>query len=159
MTETIDRLAKYRRPGQTPAKAPTDAPKAAGGKTPIPLKPYEAYRLSKETQVHLDIRPKAPEPTDCPLNSMLLYIEAEWRRGRWIILTFGTSAGNTMVVKISGKNLQELFQSIKARKVEWLAEFDPMLNLPVEDDATPFIQTIEIVKKKPEQPPPMNQRH
>ena len=155
MPETIDKLAKHRRSPVTAAPVAPDKDKSEK----IPKKQYEPYRLSKDTKRFLDIRAKVPAAAECVLNGMLLRIEGEWRLGLWIILTFGTNAGNTMVVNIKGKKLQELFQAIKDSKIDWLEEYDSRFHLPVTDENAPFIKSIEIVKQRPEPPPPLSQRH
>lgn len=148
MPETIDRLAKYRRPGQERAARP--AQKAASGK-----KPYVAFQPSKEAKRHLEIRCRFPAPAECPLNSAVTNIRGEWRRGLAITLSYGKN----MMVMIKGKGLQELFQMLKDWKVEWIEEFDPRLHALPTDAKAPFIKSITIQSGPPEEAPPMEQRH
>lgn len=147
-SSTTDRLAKYRRPGQTPAAAPIAQP--ATNQTT-----YVAYQLSKEAKRHLEIRVKFPDPAECPLNAMITNVRAEWRMGMAITLEFG----NTMMVKIQGKRLQELFQAIKDWKVEWIAEYDPQEHTASTDPDAPVIEMIQIITERPEPLPPLEQRH
>jgi len=88
MTETIDKLAKYRRPGE---KSPVDVTVTPAGSK----QPYIAWKPSKEAKRHLELRCKFPEPAECPLNSAITNIRGEWRRGLIITLSYGK---NMMVV-------------------------------------------------------------
>ena len=147
MNDTIDRLAKYRPPGQAQAASSTQS---ATGK-----RPYVAYELSNEAKRHLEIRVKYPDPAECPLNAMITNVRGEWRMGLAVTIEFG----NTMLVKIHGERLQELFQAVKDWRVEWLAEYDEAEHAPPADPNAPIIKRIEILTERPETPPPMGQRH
>ena len=151
MAEIVDEdnLAKYRRPGQTPAVA-TGTKKAAPGKVA-----YEPFRLSKDTKRHLEVRVQFPLPSNNPLNSMITNVFIEWRRGLSITVVYS----KTMAIEIKGRNLQELAQAIKDWKVEWVEAFDAQWHLPVTDKNAPFIKSVEVITKHTEEPPPMHERH
>lgn len=85
---------------------------------------------------------------------LITNVIGEWRHGLRVTLIYGKS----MIVKVRGKNLQELFQAVKDWKVEWIEEYDPAFHLPPDENA-PLIKSIEIITERPEEPPPMNQRH
>ena len=142
-----DPLASFRRSGSA-SDLPTVRP--TGDK-----EPYEAYRLSKEEQRYLEIRPRFPHPAEAPLNALITAIDAEWRMGLGVTIVYGTS----MVVDIKGENLTALFQAVKEWKVEWLQEFDPNYHIPPTDKKAPFIKAITIQTTRPEAPPPIDQRH
>ena len=67
--------------------------------------------------------------------------------------------GNSMVVDIKGRNLTDLFRGLRDWKVEFVAEFDPQEHLEPVDDKAPFISSITIFTTRPEDPPPVSQRH
>ena len=148
--EKPDILAKYRRPGQESVLAAPIA-KPVGGK-----QIYDPYLIGKETKRHLELRLKFPDPAECPLNSMITNIRAEWRRGFGVTLIYGKG----MMVEIKGENLQELFQNLKEWKVEWIEEYDLRFHLPPTDKSAPLIESIRIITpQSAEEVPPMSQRH
>jgi hypothetical protein len=116
---------------------------------------YTPYQIAKDSQHYLELRRKFPQPAECPPNAMITNIRGEWRRGISVSLTYA----KTMIVIIEGKNLQELFQSLKEWRIDWLQEFDWQTHLPVDANNIPFIKKIEIITSRPEPLPPMNQRH
>jgi hypothetical protein len=153
-TATKDPLAKYRRAGSKPfqqAQSSSTTVTATSASKPA----YEAFRPSKEAQRYLEIRPRFPEPAECPMNSMITSIRVEWRWGMAVTLIYGT----TMMININGERLQPLYEALRDWKVAWIAEFDPdSHDLPQGEDA-PFIKSIEIITERPEPLPPMNARH
>jgi hypothetical protein len=140
----VDRLARFRKAEAAPEVKPT------GDKHS-----YLAFQPSKESQRHLELRLKYPDPAECPLNAMITNIRVEWRWGLAITLIYG----NTMVVVIKGKRLQTLADAIKEWKVVWIAEFDPESHLPLTEGDAPLVTSIEVLTERPESPPPINQRH
>jgi hypothetical protein len=157
MAATNDRLAKYRRPGAASAVAPLAQESAVAPATG--KQPYQAYALSKEAKRHLEIRFKFPDPAQCPLNTLIVNIEGEWRMGLGLTLTYGTLNAPALVIDIVGENLQELFRMVQDWKVEWIAEFDPKFHEPPADDKAPFIKSITVHKHRMETPPPPEKRH
>ena len=147
-----DPLAAFRRSGSTTDAVPAVRP--ANNK-----EPYEAYRLSKNEQRYLEIRPKFPESAEAPLNALITEVIGEWRMGLGVTIVYGTATSPTKVIDIKGGNLAELFQAVKEWKVEWLQEFDPDYHLLPTDKKAPFIKSITIQTTRPEPPPPVNQRH
>jgi hypothetical protein len=122
--------------------------------------PYRAFEVSSQEKRYLEIRVKYPEPAECPSNAMLSNIRAEWRMGQAITLGYGqTREGLQIVVEIRGENLTELYRALKEWKVEWIAEFNAEDYAPPTDEAAPFIKSIAIHTKRPEQPPPVDKRH
>jgi hypothetical protein len=150
MTRSKDSPAPSRGKGQ-----PAPANNAAAEK-----QPYRAFEVSSEAKRHLEIRLRDPEPAECPSYSRLSNIRTEWRRGQAITLEYGqTREGLQMMVIIRGENLMELHQALKDWKVDWIAEFDPEEHDMPTDESMPFIKSITIHTKRPEQPPPADKRH
>ena len=162
MTQTIDKLAKYRRPkNPRDAAAPLVPPLPAAAAEPPKndKKSYRAYQLSKEAKRHLEVRVQFPDPAECPLNSMITNIQGEWRMGLRVTITYGNHTGSTMVIEIAEENLQEFFRAVQDWKVEWVEAFDPDFHIMPEDEKAPFIRSIALHTKRPEPIPPPGERH
>jgi hypothetical protein len=65
----------------------------------------------------------------------------------------------TMVVIIKGENLTELYQAIETHTLEWMAEFSASEYEQPEDSSAPFIRSITIHTKRPEEVPAGVKRH
>ena len=121
--------------------------------------PYRAFERSTEEKRYLEIRLKFPESAECLSNAMLTNIRAEWRMGLYITLEYGNPQKLDMMVTIKGENLIELYQALKAWKVESIAEFNPVDYEQPTDDTAPFIKSITVHTTRPETPPPVEKRH
>jgi hypothetical protein len=146
MSAVTDKLAPFRKKGDAPA----EQAKPASNK-----QPYQPFGLSDTEKRHLEIRLKFPKSAECPSYFTLTNVRGEWRMGQGITLKYG----NTMVVDIEGRNLTELFRGLRDWKAEFIAEFDPQEHLEPVDQKAPFISSITIYTTRPEDPPPVNQRH
>lgn len=121
----------------------------------VSMEAYEAFRLSTSEKRYLEIRPDYPECTHAPSYMALTQLVCDGPYGRSISLYFGTA----LIVQIRGSNLQQLFTALKEWKVDFIQSFDAEIHKPVEDTNAPFIKMINIIKERPEPPPPANQRH
>ncbi len=121
--------------------------------------PYRAYEISARELRYLEIRPKEPDPVECPSYTLLTHIRAEWRMGSGCTLEYGDLRQLSLMVIIRGDNLTELYRALKEWKVEWIAEFSPGEHEEPTDAAAPFIRSITIHSTRPETPPPANHRH
>jgi hypothetical protein len=140
-----------------PTEAPVDSTKA---RAPDAQKQrYQAFSISNEEQRYLEIRPRFPDPTECLSNLLLKNIRADGRMGAGVTLAYGDAQHLAMMVIIKGDNLLELNHALKHWKVEWIAEFSPTEHQEPEDSSAPYIRSITIHTKRPEEIPPDVKRH
>jgi hypothetical protein len=128
---------------------------------PAPAKKqlYQAFSLAREEQRYLEIRPKFPDPAECLVNAMLKNIRADSRMGVALTLAYGDAQHLSMMVTIKGENLVELYRALKEWKVDWIAEFSPSEHEEPEDSSAPFVRSITIHTKRPEEIPSHIKRH
>lgn len=120
-------------------------------------RPYCAFQLSSEKGHFIEFRLRDPEPSESVPYAALARICTEWRGGTRFTLYFGNPL--TMMVIIKGDNLKEMFGAIKMGKLEWMAEFSPSEHEEPTDASAPFIRSITIHTKRPEEPPEFAKRH
>jgi hypothetical protein len=149
MSGTTDLLEKYRR-----SAAPKRENVSSNNKIA-----YAAFESSPTEKRYLELRPDQKEASTMPSYGMLAMLHADWETWQGISLVFGSTQAPTMVVLIRGKNLESLSQGIKDWKVHCVTAFDARIHAPVTDANLPFVEAIEIDIRRPEPPPPMNQRH
>ena len=128
----------------------------SSNKTIFTKRTYCAFQVSDEERWFLEFRLRHPEPSESFPYTELTRICNEWRYGTGVTLYFGHT---TMVVIIKGENLTELYQAIEAGKLEWIAEFSPSEHEEPKDSSAPFIRSITIHTKRPEEIPLHVKRH
>jgi hypothetical protein len=117
--------------------------------------PYRAFKPSEDEQRYLEFRVKFPEPSQSEPNGQLIQIWQDWRLEESIVLVYP----KPLVITILGERLGELARAISEWKVEWLAEFDPVMHEPITNENEPFIRSITIVPPPPEEIPERGKRH
>jgi len=103
---------------------------------------YEAFGTADRPPPHFQIR-NTKSPTYSPSYHSLVYIAYNELFGDDMVLNF-----SSMLVRVTGKNLQPIADAIERHKCTFIRDFNPDFFRPPTDANAPFIEKIELVVKE-----------